>query len=241
MVTGPVPVELIVTLSVTGVFTVKLPKAKLAGPTLSVSTGTFNSRAKVSVTVPALAVSVTACAIETGEKLAVNWALVSLAWINAAGDTVTAALLLDRPTLNPAAGAGSLMVTVQRSVPVPPIDALTHEIPLSCGAGGESAAPVPLRLIRVAPVEALLEMLNFPLAGPAATGTNATFKLYDPPAAIEIGRLFCPGMANDCPVRLTWVMFTETELPLTRETAVLALFPTGTLPRMTAFGETTIA
>jgi hypothetical protein len=56
-----------------------------------------------------------------------------------ADGTITAALLLDRVTLKPPASAGPLIVTVQRSVPVPPIDALLQERLVSLGA------PVPLR------------------------------------------------------------------------------------------------
>jgi hypothetical protein len=155
MITGAVPVELMVTVSVTGAFTVTLPKAKLAGPTLSVGTGAFNSRTKVSVAFPALAVSETACAVVTGETFAVNCALVVLAWISAAGDTVTAALLLVSTTRKPAASAGALIVTVHRSVPVPPIDALLQEMPVSCGS------PVPLRaIVAVALTEELLVTVN---------------------------------------------------------------------------------
>jgi hypothetical protein len=155
IVTGPVPTELSVTVCVTGVFTATLPKFTLATPTLSVGTGTFNWRAKLVLTMPALAVRLTVCAVETGDTLAVNCALVVFAWISAAVDTVTAALLLDKTTLKPAAGAGPLIVTVQRSVPVPPIDALLQEMPLSCGA------PVPVSAITaVLLLEELLETVN---------------------------------------------------------------------------------
>ena len=72
MVTGPVPVEFTVTVWVAGVLIATLPKATLVTLTLSVGTGTFCTRAKVSVTVPALAVRVTACALETTDPVAVN-------------------------------------------------------------------------------------------------------------------------------------------------------------------------
>jgi hypothetical protein len=42
IVTGAVPVELMVTVCATGVFTVMLPKAKPAGVTLSAGAGTLN-------------------------------------------------------------------------------------------------------------------------------------------------------------------------------------------------------
>jgi hypothetical protein len=106
---------------------------------LSVGTGTHNWRAKLVVTVPALAVRLAVCAVETGDTLAVNWAVVAFAAMKDADGTITAALLLDRVTLKPPASAGPLIVTVQRSVPVPPIDALLQERLVSLGA------PVPLR------------------------------------------------------------------------------------------------
>ena len=90
---------------------------------------------------PALAVRITVCTAETGDTLAGNWAVVAFAATREADGTITAALLLDKPTLKPPAGAGPLIVTVQRSEPVPPIDALPQEIPVSRGA------PVPLRAI----------------------------------------------------------------------------------------------
>jgi len=72
MVTGPVPVEFTVTVWVASVLTATFPKATLVTPMLSVGTGTFCTRANVSVTVPALAVKVTACGVETTDPVAVN-------------------------------------------------------------------------------------------------------------------------------------------------------------------------
>jgi hypothetical protein len=110
------------------------------------------------VTVPALAVRLAVCTVETADTLAVNWAVVAFAATRDADGTVTATLLLDKATLKPPVGAAPLIVTVQRSVPVPPIDALAQEILVSCGVVTAAAAPVPLRLITVAVVEALLLM-----------------------------------------------------------------------------------
>jgi len=240
MVTGAVPVELMVTVFVVGVFTVTLPKATLVTLVLSVGTGTVNPSAKVSVTLPAVAVRVAVCAVDTGVTFAVNWALVLFVCTSAAGDIVTAGLLLESATLKPGADADALIVTVHRSVPVPPIDALTQESPVSCGVVvSSSAAPVPLRFTNVGLVEALLPMVSWPVACPATAGTKLTWKLYLAPAGIEMGRLFCPATENDCPVRPSWVTVTGTELEFTTETEALALFPTGTLPRSTAFGDAT--
>jgi hypothetical protein len=72
MVTGPVPVEVRVTVFVASVFTATLPKATLVALTLSVGTGGFSTSPKLFVTVPSLAVSVTDCAAETTDPVAVN-------------------------------------------------------------------------------------------------------------------------------------------------------------------------
>ena len=59
-VTDAVPVEVSVRIWVVDVLTDTLPKARLVALTASVGTAAFNCRAKVSETVPALAVKVTA-------------------------------------------------------------------------------------------------------------------------------------------------------------------------------------
>ena len=134
MVRAAVPVELRVTVCVAGVFTGTLPKATLATLVLSTGAGTVNARVKVSVTLPAVAVRIAVSAAGTGVTFTVNWAVVLFVCTSAAGPVVTAGLLLDRATLNPGEAAASLIVTVHRSVPVPPIDALAQEIPVSSGA-----------------------------------------------------------------------------------------------------------
>jgi hypothetical protein len=155
MVTVAAPVDMSVTVCVSVTLTRTFPKDTLAGLAPRFGSAAFNSRAKVSVMLPALAVSVTACAVETGDTYAVNCALVVFACTKAAGEIVTAALLLDRPTLKSPARAVPLSVTVQRSVPVPTIEALTHEMPVSCGS------PVPLRaIVAVALTEELLVTVN---------------------------------------------------------------------------------
>jgi hypothetical protein len=124
-------------------------------PMLSVGTGTFNSIEKLLLTAPAVPVSVTACAADTGDTFAVNWAEVAFADTSDATGTVTAALLLDKTTLKPPAGAAPLMVTVQRSVPAPPIEALLQEVPLNTGA------PVPPKAMVAVPLtEELLLTVN---------------------------------------------------------------------------------
>ena len=158
MVTGAVPVEVSVTGSVDGVFTVTLPNARLAGLMVNVGTPAFSCRAKVLETPPALAVRVTACAVETDDTVAVNPALLALAGTTTVAGTVTAALPLVRDTLKPPLPAGPLSVTVQASLPAPVIDALLQDSALRVAA---TAVPVPVRPITAVPlVEEVLWMVS---------------------------------------------------------------------------------
>jgi hypothetical protein len=141
MVTGAVPVEVNVTGSVDGVFTVTLPNARLAGLIVNVAVplAAFSCRAKLLETLPALAVSVTACADVTDDTVAVNPALVAFAATVTVAGTVTAALLLARLTLKPPLPAAALSVTVQLSLPDPVIDALLQESALNaCNSIGKT-------------------------------------------------------------------------------------------------------
>jgi len=151
MVRGAVPVEVNVTGSVDAVFTVTSPKARLAGLMVNVGTPAFSCRVKVLETPPALAVSVTACAVETDDTVAVNPALVALAGTTTVTGTVTAALLLVKDTLTPPLPAGPLSVTVQASVPAPVIDALLQDNALKVAA---TVVPVPVSPITAVPLVA---------------------------------------------------------------------------------------
>jgi hypothetical protein len=158
MVTGAVPVEVNVTGSVDAVFTVTLPNAKLAGLVVNVGTAAFNCSAKVLEMPPALAVSVTACPVETDDTVAVNPALLALAGTTTVAGTTTAALLLAKDTLNPPLPAGPLSVTVQASLPAPVMVALLQDSALKVAA---TAVPVPVRPITVVPlVEEVLWMVS---------------------------------------------------------------------------------
>src|ERR1700723_2239301 len=143
MVTGAVPVEVNITGSADGVLTVTLPKARLSGLIVNVGTAAFNCRAKVLETPPALAVRVTACAVETDDTVAVNPALLALAGTTTVAGTVTAALPLVRDTLKPPLPAGPLSVTVQASLPAPVLDALLQDSALRV-AGPAVPVPVPV-------------------------------------------------------------------------------------------------
>src|SRR5271170_1259598 len=87
--------------------------------TLSVGVVAFNCRVKVSLTVPAVAVSVTDSAFATGATVAVNEVLVAFSGTVTVAGTVTSGLLLERFAVNPPDGAAALSVTVQVSVAVP--------------------------------------------------------------------------------------------------------------------------
>jgi hypothetical protein len=156
-VTGAVPVDVRMTDCVAEVFTCTLPKGMLVALMLSVGTAAFSCRAKILATPPEVAVSVAAWAVETDAIVAVNPALVALAGMVIMAGTVTAALLLDRLTLSPPAGAAAVSVTVQASVPDPVMVPLLQERALNAAG---AAVPVPLSPITaVEPFEELLLML----------------------------------------------------------------------------------
>ena len=158
MVTGAVPVELNVTGSVEAVFTVTLPNVRLVGLTVNVGNAAFSCKAKLLETLPALAVRVTACAVVTDDTVATNPALVALAGTTTVVGTVTAALLLVKPTLKPPLPAAVVSVTVHASLPAPVIDALLHDNALNAAG---TAVPVPVRLTTAVPlVDELLWMVS---------------------------------------------------------------------------------
>ena len=170
-VTAAVPVEDSVTDCVVGVFTFTLPKATVVALMLSVGTpAALNCRAKVFATLFALAVRVTVVAVLTDDTVAEKLAeLEPAATVTEAG-TVTALLLLARPTANPPVAAAAFNVTVQLSVPAPVIEPLLQVRPVSTGK------PVPLRLT-VGFDDAVLVMVNVPVTAPAAVGSNCTVKV----------------------------------------------------------------
>jgi hypothetical protein len=169
IVTDPVPVEESVTVCVCGAPTGTLVKLTLAGLTVRVGTAAPRARANVCDTLFAVAVSVTAVMVLTDAMVAVKPALDEPAGTVTDAGTVTAELLLARPTANPPVGAAAFSVTVQLSVPGPVIDPVVQFNPVSTGT------PVPLRLTTVdAPVEELLVKVRDPAAAPAAEGSYAT-------------------------------------------------------------------
>jgi hypothetical protein len=173
MVSGAAPEEVSVTDSgVAGVCTVTLPKARLLVLMLSCGVYALSLRAKVSETVPEVAVKVVACAVATEAMVAEKAALVALAGMVTVAGRVTAALLLDRLTLSPPLPAAVLRVTVQASVPEPVIEPLEQESALNVPG---AIVPVPLRLIAADGfVEELLFRVRAPFAAPVAKGSKWT-------------------------------------------------------------------
>jgi hypothetical protein len=97
-VTGTFPVEVSVRDCVDFVFTFTSPKLRLEEPALSVAVAAPSCSEKVSLTLPALAVSVTAVAVLAEETVAVKLPLEDPGATVTEAGTVTAELLLARLT-----------------------------------------------------------------------------------------------------------------------------------------------
>jgi hypothetical protein len=156
-----VPVEVKVTDFFDGTLSVTLPNDKLDGPMLSAGSAGFNCIEKVWETPAALAVSITARAVGTGDTVTLNPALVWPAGTVTVAGTVTAVLLLDKLTLNPPLGAAAVSVTVQPSVSGPVMVPALQETALNDAVSVSAAIPVPLRPIAaVPPVDELLVTIS---------------------------------------------------------------------------------
>jgi hypothetical protein len=173
-ITGRAPVEVRVTVCVVGVLRLTFPKAMLVALMSSVAKAAFNCSAKVLDTVPAIAESVAFCAVVTDEKVAVKLALAEPAATVTDDGTVTAVLLLERPTVKPPLAAAALSTTVHVSVPEPVTEEFVHESAVSTGT------PVPLNATVVEPPEdELLTSVNCPLLVPARVGSNCMVSVVD--------------------------------------------------------------
>lgn len=176
-VTGAVPVDDKVMVCVVGVSTETLPKFTLDGFTLNVGTLEPSSIRKVSVTPAALAVRVAAELEVTEETVAEKLALDAPAGIVTEAGTVTAALLLARPTAKPPVPAFPFSVTVQISVPAPVIEPSAQLSPFS------TETPVPLRLTTsVVPVDESSVIVNVPAYVLAFMGLKFTVNVAVWPA-----------------------------------------------------------
>jgi hypothetical protein len=164
-VTAAVPVEDSVMVCEVAEFTLAFPKLRLGELTLNVGTEAFNCSANIWEALPALAVRVAVCAVETAETVAEKLALLAPAATVTEAGTDTDELLLARLTEIPLAAA-VFKFTLQASVPAPVMDELMQEIALNTGT------PVPVRLTTDAPADELLASVNCPLAAPAVAGSN---------------------------------------------------------------------
>lgn len=115
----------------------------------------------------ALAVSVAVCAVVTHVRVAVKGAEDEPGGTVTLDGVITALLLLESATVWPPVGAVELSVKVQGSVPEPVNELLLQVRPLTVGA---IAVPVPLSDTEA--VEALLEIVSWPVTEPALVGSN---------------------------------------------------------------------
>jgi hypothetical protein len=150
MVSAAAPVELNVNVCVVGVLTATFPNAIAVALTASVGAATSTCTLKFSVTPPAVAVSVTLCAIETFAIVALKLALVAPSAMVTEAGIETAGLLLARFTTTPPLGAADERETVHGSVPGPATTRLQVRL-LSVGGVGAVEMPVPLKRTMAVP------------------------------------------------------------------------------------------
>jgi hypothetical protein len=203
IVTGAVPVDVIVTDCVAGVLRVTDPKATLLLPKVRVGVVAFSVSANVLEIAPAVAVSVAVWFAVTAIAVAVKLALVAPAAIVTDAGTVTALLLLARVTAV-ALVAAEVSVTVHASVPAPVSDPLLHISALSVAG----AWPVPLRLIAAVPV-ALLLIVTEPVKAPAVAGSKLIVSVAVWPGFKVTGKLI-PESPNPVPATAALLMVNAT-------------------------------
>ncbi len=126
------------------------PLAQLNEDRFVVGTAAASCRAKVFVTLLALAVNFTVCAVLTEETVALKVTLLALLSTSIEAGTVTALLLLARPTVDSPLPSASVSVTVQLTFPAPVIEALLQLSPLSVAAAAGRQAN---RAVRSRPVQ----------------------------------------------------------------------------------------
>ncbi len=173
----------------------------------------------------------------TDKTVAVKLAVVAPAATVTVAGTVTAELLLTRPTAKPPLAAATFNVTVQLSVPTAVIDALVQLKPLNTGV------PDPVRLTTVeVPLDELLVKVNEPVSAPAAVGSNCTVSV-----AVEFGLRVrgnvAPEIVKPGPATVAALMVTATVPVEDRVTVcVVAVFtftvPNPMLPALTLSVDT---
>jgi hypothetical protein len=166
-------------------------------------------------------------------------ALVAPSAIVTEAGTVTAKLLLVRFTTTPPLGAAAVRDTVHGSFIPGPATARLQVRLLSSGGVGAVESPVPLRPTVVVPfaVESLVTV-NWPVAAPAAVGTNCTLIVYVPPAAANVtGRLLW-ATPKALLETFSAEIATGDEPRLVTVTVALAVLPTEILPKLMLLWET---
>lgn len=164
----------------------------------------------------------------TAVVVVLNAEVVAPAGIVTAAGTVTAALLLERATTSPPAGAPPLKVMVQASEAPPAIEAFAQERAL------RPAAPVPLILTTVLACDALLEMVSAPVKELAWSALNCSVRVAVWPGLSVVG-VVKPVAENRDPVTVRLETVTGA-LPVEESVMVcLAVCPTVTLPKLTLF------
>ena len=166
-VTAAVPLEVRITFCVVGVLITTSPNEMLLAFRVSADVAAFSCREVDFAVLPVVAVSVTDCALVTEAAFAVNAAVVEVAATVTELGTVTAPLLLARPTATPPVGAEPDRVTVHESASDPVIDVLLQDTELIVGV---TVVPVPLKLAEIA--GALLEIVSWPVTEVAVVGLN---------------------------------------------------------------------
>ena len=126
---------------------------------------------------PTDAVSAAVCAVVTAETVAVNPVVADPAGTVTDPGTLTALLLLPRPTVSPPVPAAALRVTVHASVAEPVTELLAQLNPLKTLCTPAAARPVPLRLTVAVLGEALSLILMAPVAVPVTGGSKATVRV----------------------------------------------------------------
>jgi len=160
----------------------------------------------------------------TDKTVAVKLAVVAPADTVTEAGTVTAELLLARPTANPPLAAATSSATVQLSVPALIIDPLAQLNPLNTGL------PDPLRLTTIdVPLDELLVKVNDPVSAPAAVGSNCTVSV-----AVEFGvrvsGKVAPETVKPGPATVPAVMVTATVPVEDRVTVCVVAVFTFTVP-----------
>lgn len=146
------------------------------------------------------------CAVLTAETLAVNLALVAPAGTVTDDGTVTALLLLDRPTPSPPDPAAADKLTVHASLPEPVIAPWLQVTALSAP---ETACPVPLRLTDAEPDEALSVRARLPVTAPDDVGSKLTDSVAVWPGFRVTGNPM-PETLNPAPVTLAALIVSGT-------------------------------